>query len=76
MKGMIARGFAVAVFSALMTVGGTASAVPNTPCTAALEGAQTTTPVGTGFLVWECHNGAWMFVVQYVCDNRGVCEPL
>jgi len=77
MKGMIVRGALIALFAALMSVGGTAAAYePTTPCTAANEGQQTTTPLWSGYFVWECHAGAWMFVLQYVCDSQGNCEPL
>lgn len=76
MKGMIVRGAAIALFAALMTVGGTAAAyAPTIPCTAANQGQQTTTPIWSGYFLWECHNGEWMFLLQYHCDDFGNCIP-
>lgn len=75
MKGMIVRGVAVALFSALMTIGAPAMATPTTPCTAALEGSYATTSTGQGFRVWQCSAGNWVFTSEWVCTIRG-CVPV
>lgn len=77
MKGNIVRGVAFALFAALMTVGGTAAAYePTIPCTSANIGEQTTTPIWSGYYLWECHSGGWVFLLQYQCDAFGNCIPL
>jgi len=76
MKSMIVRGAAIALFAALMTVGGPAAAArPSYACTAELEGTWTTTPWSGGYDVWECMSGTWWHVDRYVCDQNG-CYPL
>lgn len=73
MKGMIKLG-ATALLVAGLSLGGSALAFPDVPCTT--PGQQTTTPVGQGYILWECDGSSWYFLLQYWCDDRGFCIPL
>lgn len=50
---------------------------PESTCDASIEGAQTSTNHESGYIVWECRSGSWMFLLQYECDQYGNnCIPM
>ncbi len=69
-------GLLVAGLALLMSTSAGAFPPPESTCDASNEGAQTSTSHESGYIVWECRSGSWMFVLQYECDPYGNCIPM
>ena len=62
MKGM-KKGAAIAVFAAMMTLAGSASAAaPNIPCTSSLNGYTTYTTSNDWRYYYRCQTPSWIFI--------------
>ncbi|RDZ26363.1 hypothetical protein [Lysobacter silvisoli] len=73
----ILLGAAIALLGLGMSSSANAWPPPTYPCNASNQGAQTATPFGSGYIVWECDGQNWQFMLQYVCDSQGNnCIPL
>ncbi len=77
MMNKIMLGMTIALFAAGISFSASAHPPPDAPCNASNEGAQTSTQHESGYIVWECRSGYWMFMLQYECDERGMnCIPM
>ncbi len=72
----IMLGIAITTLAAAMSFSAHAFPPPESPCDASNQGAQTSTSHDSGYIVWECHSGSWLFLLQYECDQWGNCIPM
>ena len=73
----IMLGIAIITLTTAMSFCAYAFSPPGSSCDASNEGAQTSTSHESGYIVWECHSGNWMFLLQYECDQFGNnCIPM
>ena len=63
MKHGMKKGAAIAVFAAMMTLAGSASAAaPNIPCSSSLNGYTTYTTSGSWRYYYQCRTPTWVFL--------------